>query len=99
VVGSIRRAALSDEPRADMYFSFEHGPGMGITLFIRTTGDPAQSQATLQRVLREQEPNITFGDARTMSQVAEESVRVTQLLLWLLGAFALTALTLAAVGI
>jgi len=99
VVGSIRRAALSDEPRADMYFAFEHGPGMGITLFIRTTGDPAHSRATLQRVLREQEPNITFGDARTMSQVAEESVRVTQLLLWLLGVFALTALALAAVGI
>lgn len=99
VVGSIRRAALSDEPRADMYFPFEHGPGTQITLFIRTTGDPAPSLPTLQQTLREQEPNITFGDTRTMSQVAAESVRVTQLLLWLLGVFAVTALTLAAVGI
>jgi putative ABC transport system permease protein len=99
VVGSIRRAALSDEPRADMYFPFERNPGLGITLFVRTTGDAEQSQATLQRVLREQEPNLAFGDTRTLAQVAEESVRVTRLLLWLLGAFAVTALLLAAVGI
>jgi putative ABC transport system permease protein len=99
VVGSIRRAALSDEPRADMYFPFERSPGMGSTLFVRTAGDPEQSLATLQRVLREQEPNLAFGDSRTLAQVAEESVRVTRLLLWLLGAFAVTALLLAAVGI
>ena len=35
VVGNIRRAGLRDEPRADMYFSFERTPGGQITLFIR----------------------------------------------------------------
>ncbi|HWA55873.1 MAG TPA: ABC transporter permease, partial [Gemmatimonadales bacterium] len=99
VVGSIRRASLTDTPRADMYMSFEHSPQMGTTLFIRTTGDPAQLLPTLQRVLREQEPAIVFGDAETMTQVAAESLRTTRLLLWLLGGFAATALLLAAVGI
>jgi putative ABC transport system permease protein len=99
VVGSIRRAALSDEPRMDMYFPFEQGPGAGTTLFLRSSGDPELALAPMQRVLRELEPQIAFGTARSMDRVAEESVRVTRLLLWLLGGFALTALLLATVGI
>jgi predicted permease len=99
VVGSIRRAALSDAPRADLYISLEHNPTMGITLFVRTTGDAEAMIPTLQKILKEQEPNLTFGSSQTLGQVAAESVRVTQLLLWLLGVFAVTALLLAAVGI
>jgi putative ABC transport system permease protein len=99
VVGSIRRAALSDEPRTDMYFPFERNPSLGITLFIRTAGDPAPTLGALRQVLREQEPNIAFNESRTLAQVAEESMRVTKLVLWLLGSFAATALLLAAVGI
>lgn len=99
VVGSIRRAALSDEPRADLYLPFEHNPGMGTTLFVRTTGDAAGLLPILQRTLKELEPNLTFGDTQTLAQVAADSVRVTRLLLWLLGVFATTALLLAAVGI
>ena len=40
VVGDIRRAALSEAPRADMYFPFERAASGGVGLFIRTTGDP-----------------------------------------------------------
>ncbi len=99
VVGSIRRASLSDSPRADLYISLEHNPIMSTTLFVRTTGDPAAMTPTLQKVLKELEPNLSFGDTQTLAQVAAESVRVTRLLLWLLGVFAVTALLLAAVGI
>jgi predicted permease len=99
VVGSIRRAALSDQPRADLYFPFERNPGPGITLFFRTAGDPALALGPIQSVLRGIEPNVVTGETRTMAQVTEESVRVTRLLLWLLSVFALTALLLAAVGI
>jgi putative ABC transport system permease protein len=99
VVGSIRRAALSDEPRADMYLPFEWNPGLAITLFIRTNGDPALALAPIQQVLRELEPNIAFTATRTLGEVTEESTRVTRLVLWLLAAFAISALLLAAVGI
>lgn len=99
VVGSIRRAALSDEPRADMYMPFEWNPGLAITLFIRTNGDPALALAPIQQVLRELEPNIAFTATRTLGEVAEESTRVTRLVLWLLAAFAVSALLLAAVGV
>jgi putative ABC transport system permease protein len=99
VVGDIRRAGLRDDPRADMYFPFELNPGTQITLFVRTASDPSSALPALQSALRTIEPGTVFLETRTMSDVAAESVRVTELVLWLLGVFAASALVLAAVGI
>jgi putative ABC transport system permease protein len=99
VVGNIRRAALTDEPRADMYFPFEHAPGNSITLFVRSTADPASVGRLVQATLRANEPGTIVEGMRTLSSIANESMQVTRLALWLLGIFAATALMLAAVGI
>jgi predicted permease len=99
VVGDIRRAGLTDAPRADMYFPFEQNPGPQITLFVRTTIDPAAVGPAIKEVIRRLEPNTVFLQTRTLAAVASESVRTTRLLLWLLGVFAVIALVLAAVGI
>jgi putative ABC transport system permease protein len=99
VVGSIRRAGLRDEPRADMYLPFEQNPGSQTTLFIRTSADPGGPLAAIRRTIREIEPNVTVIETRTLGDIASESVRATRLLLWLLGVFAVMALGLAVVGI
>jgi predicted permease len=99
VVGNIRRAGLNDEPRADMYFPFEQNYGGQVTLFIRTEGDPAASLPAMREAIRSVEPNAVFPNSRSMAEVASESVQITRLVLWLLAAFAVTALLLAAVGI
>src|SRR5262245_51401424 len=99
VVGNIRRADLRDEPRADVYFPAERGPGGQMTLFVRTTSEPAGVLPSLQTALRTIEPNIAFLEARTLSDVAAASMQVTQLALWLLGLFAVISISLAAVGI
>jgi putative ABC transport system permease protein len=98
VVGDIRRAAITDEPRADMYLPFEQSPSNAITFFIRTSTPPA-SPAVIQGVLRQIEPAIAFQVVRTMEDVAAESTAGTRLAMWLLGVFALVALVLAAVGV
>lgn len=99
VVGNIRRAALSDEPRADMYFSSEQGPVNIVTWFVRTGGEPAQALPDIQNAIRGIEPNVLFVGPRTLADVAGESMQVARLALWLFGIFAAIALTLAAVGI
>jgi putative ABC transport system permease protein len=99
VVGDIRRAGLDDTPRADMYFPFERSPSFQITMFVHTSGDPAAAAAAIKGVIRRFEPNTAFLATRTLGEVASESVRTTELLLWLLGAFAVIAVVLAAVGI
>ena len=99
VVGDIRRAGLRDDPRADLYFPFEASPGNQITLFVRTSGDPVNAVTSVHAALRVIEPGTAFLRTRTLSDVAADSVRVTEFVLWLLGVFALSALVLAAVGI
>jgi putative ABC transport system permease protein len=99
VVGNIRRAALTDAPHADMYFPNEQAPQNSTSLFIRTTADPRDSIADVRSTLRGIEPLIVLREIQTMDDVARQSVQITTLALWLLGAFALTALSLASVGI
>lgn len=99
VVGNIRRAALTDEPRMDMYFPFERQPGTGITVFVRTTGDPASALPAIHAAFRSTEPNVVMINNHTLAEIAAQSVGTTRLTLWLLGVFAAIALALAGVGI
>jgi hypothetical protein len=99
IVGDIRRAGLRDEPRTDMYLPFELSPTLQTTLFIRTSGDPNAALPSLQSAIRSIEPKALFLESASLSDIAAESVRTPKLVLWLLGVFAATALTLAAIGI
>ena len=99
VVGNIRRAALSDEPRADLYLPFEQAPGTGVGLFVRTTGDPLSVLPAVRTTVGALEPLAVFYDARSLDAVAAESAAVARLAMRLLGGFAVVALLLSAVGI
>jgi putative ABC transport system permease protein len=99
VVGDIRRAALSDRPRADMYLAFARFADAFGTFFVRTSGDPLQALPAVRNALRAMEPNVIVMRARSMEDVASASTAVTQLAMRLLAGFAAVALTLAAVGI
>ena len=99
VVGDIRRASLTDEPRADMYFPFERAPQLSTGLFVHTVADPLQAVPSIRRALRGLEPNVMLEEVRSIDEVAAASASVTRLAMRLLGGFALMALALAAIGI
>jgi putative ABC transport system permease protein len=98
-VGDIRRASLRDTPRADLYFPFERQNGNGITLFVRTTGDPLTALPALRTAIRQTEPGALLAEVRTLSDIAAASAASSRLAMRLLGGFAVIALALAAVGI
>jgi len=99
VVGNIRRAGLRDEPRADMYFPFEGNKPGQTTLFVRTVSNPEKALPAIKAAITRLEPNAFVSDEQTLAHVASESERVTRVVLWLLGVFAVTSLALAAIGI
>ena len=99
VVGDIRRAALTDQPRADMYFPFEQQSGASIGLFLRVIGDSERAAPAVRGALRGIEPNVTLYGIRSLDAIAAESAAVSNLAMRVLSAFAALALTLAAVGI
>ncbi|MGH9372343.1 MAG: hypothetical protein ACRD15_12500 [Vicinamibacterales bacterium] len=88
VVGDIRRAGLTDDPRADMYVPFEQGTPGSMTLFLRTTGNPLGVAPGIRSVLRALEPRAVVLEIRTLESIAAESIATTRLALWLLGLFA-----------
>ena len=99
VVGDIRRAALTDRPRADVYFPFARFADTSATLFIHTAADPLQVLPEVRTALRGLEPNLLVHGSRTMDDVAAAAAAVTRLAMRLLAGFAVVALVLAAVGI
>ena len=98
VVGDIRRAGLTDQPRADLYFPFEYVLSGATTLFVRTLGEPSAALAPITSALRAIEPRVVVTESATLSQIARESMSTTRLLLWLLGLFSCVALALASIG-
>ena len=99
VVGDIRRAALNDTPREDMYFPFERQAGNSIGLFIRTTGDPLTAFPAIRSTIRALEPQVVLFETRTLADLAAQSAAVARLAMQLLTGFAIVALLLSAVGI
>ena len=96
VVGDIRRAGLSDERRADMYFPVS---GTNLTVFIRTIGDPLAVLPAVKTALRGVEPSVIVPTSRTLADVASASIAITRLAMRLLAGFAIVAVLLAAIGI
>jgi predicted permease len=99
VVGNIRRASLTDEPRADLYFPFERVMSPSTTVFIRTSGDPIAALPAVRAAIRRSEPHAVLFHTRTLSQIAEESAAATRLAARLLVGCAAIALLLAVVGV
>jgi putative ABC transport system permease protein len=99
VVGNIRRASLTDDPRADLYFPFERVMSPSTTLFIRANGDPIAALPAVRAAVRRLEPHAVVYETRTLSHIAEESAAVTRLATRLLAGFAVIALLLAAIGV
>jgi predicted permease len=99
IVGDIRRASLTDDPRADLYFPFERIMSPSTTLFIRASGDPVAALPAVRAAIRRIEPHAVLTDTRTLSHIAGESAAVNRLATGLLAGFAGLALLLAAIGV
>lgn len=78
-VGDIRRASLSDAPRADLYFPFERQNGNGIILFLRAKGDPLAALPAIRTAIRPTEPDTLVFKVRTLADIAAASAATSRL--------------------
>ena len=99
VVGDIRRATLTEEPRADLYISFERTVPGGTTLFIRSKPGQTVSYEAVRAAIRGVEPNARVEPPVSLDEVTAESAGSTRLVMWLLSVFGIVALALAAIGV
>jgi putative ABC transport system permease protein len=102
IVGMIRneRVADLDAPTPDVvYVSLLQAPRREIKLIVRTQAEPAAATPAIREAMRQLDPRLPLGDVRTMAQVKQLALSRAAEPTWIIGAFAITALLLAALGL
>ncbi len=99
VVGDVRHRGLGDSARPEMYVPQAQFANAGITLIIRTQGDPLNLVKQLKQEIRALDPGLPVTDIKTLAQFRHETLDVPRFNSFLLGGFALLALLLTLVGL
>jgi putative ABC transport system permease protein len=101
VVGDVKYGGLDRDSSSAYYLAFWQDEGVGTADFltVRTTAPAAGLTESVGREIRRLEPNVIVSEASTMDEAISDSVAQPRFRTTLIGAFALLALLLAAVGI
>jgi putative ABC transport system permease protein len=99
VVGDVKQYGLDKPGTSAMYLPHAQHPVSFMTLVVRTSGDPAEMTGTVRQALQKLDPDQVPTEIATMNEVMANSIQTRRFSMFVLGAFALLALALAAVGI
>lgn len=99
VVADVRADGVNNETQPTIYRSISQTGGLATALVVRAQGDPASLSGAIRRVLRTIDPDAAIADVQTMPEVMSAYLTPWRLLSGLLGAFAVIALAIAAIGI
>ncbi len=99
VVGDVRHRGLTERPRPELYVPSAQYPHGGMTVVVRTAGDPAALAGALEEQVYAIDADQPINDMVTLPQLLSRSVAPRRFQLVLVGGFAALALLLAAVGV
>ena len=99
VVGDIRQRSLREEAEPTMYTHSPQNMRVGMSIVVRTQGDPSLSANAVRSAIWSVDKNQTISEVTTLEDVLGSSVAREKLLATLLGLFGVMGLTLGALGI
>ncbi len=99
VVGNIRDASLESIPAPTMYVPFDQAPFSGMSVVVRTAGEPTALAASVRQTIQGIDRTLPAFAMTPLATVVSESVAERRFSMLLLGLFASIALFLAAVGL
>jgi predicted permease len=99
VVGNIRHDAIETEGAPHLYFSIYQYSTRTLNVVVRSASDPARLGESLRREIQVVDPNLPVFGISSFSNVVASSLTPHRFSAQLMGAFALLALLLAAIGI
>ena len=97
VVGNVGEGSMRAAPRPTIFYSHSQLP-LGPTLFVRTDRPVATADAVTS-VIRRMDPNLVIRNVRTFEEAVAESLAQERLTALVSGAFAVSALLLASLGL
>ena len=102
VVGVVKNAnysTLDEAPQACVYLPQKQNFAGGVTLYVRSEGNPASLLLTVQREVRTLDSNLDISDVRTGATLIDQVLWGPKVGVALLGLFGSLALILASVGL
>jgi putative ABC transport system permease protein len=99
VVGTIRRSPMHDIPVARVYVPYEQYPGPVLTIAVRTRGNLAAAERTVEAAVRRIDPDLIVDGLRTLEADMAQFVAPLRLVTWVLTGFAGAGVLLAALGV
>ena len=102
IVGVARNAkhrSLREEPLPVIYISLEQEYRAGMTLMVRTAGDPASLIGAVRNEMRALNKDVPLFSVQTMAQRIGDQVATDRMVAVLLSVFGVGALLLASIGI
>jgi putative ABC transport system permease protein len=99
VVGDVRHSGLDQSVTPEVYVPYLQNASGWVTLTLHTRNDPLSLANAVRQQTLAVDPTLPLYEVMTMEQRLSDSIASRRFNLLLLGAFALTALALAAVGV
>jgi putative ABC transport system permease protein len=99
VVGDVRQLGLDVPPASELYIPYSQWPSNEMTLVVRTESEPSSLIPLIEKAVWSVDPDQPLTDIKTMNQWVAAEAAARRFVLQLIGAFALIAIALAAVGI
>ncbi|MEJ7812233.1 MAG: ABC transporter permease [Gemmatimonadaceae bacterium] len=99
VVGDIRQRTLTEPAEPTLYIHYLQNRRSGLSLAVRTTGDPLRYANAVRRAIWEVDRDQTITSVETMSAIVGGTVARPRLLATLLVLFGVMGLLLGALGI
>ena len=99
IVGDVKQDSLADAAPPTVYWYARDRDWSGLTLVLRTAGEPSAIAGAASGVVRGLDPEQPVQNIRTMAELRDELLTSQRFSALLLASFAVTALVLASVGI
>jgi predicted permease len=99
VVGTVRHYGLAEEGKIVVYLPHQQAASNGMFVVARTANDPAALAGAITREIHAVDPSVAVYGVRTMQDRLYDSLARQRFSTTMLGAFALFALVLAAIGV
>jgi predicted permease len=92
-------SSFGEPPQRCAYVPLEQNPLPSMTLYVRSTGDPAQIVSAVRREIQAAGPQVLVSGVRTGAEVIDGSLFQARVGVALLSVFGLLALGLASIGL
>jgi putative ABC transport system permease protein len=99
IVGDVKHYGLDQKTTMQLYEPYTQQTFSGMTLIVRTAGDPANMTAAIRSQVLSLDKEQPISNIKTLDKFVATSIAQQQFSMLLLGVFAAVALMLAAIGI